>query len=245
VYLPTLVRGRVLWQRGYTEEASAAALTRSSRELPRAAYPQEPTSRVRGILPEGFDSTTSRRPTLCPGARLGFCLRHALNKLPQTLTASASPGRQALRARCHALLARARQRKSLRVGALGQRLRHLADHVAHTAGVAHGERGRRGVPEKQAGWDAVRAAPQMPATSPLLDQAHNALERTLCAMQGCPHPGGSQQTFLTGSAHLYNLIPYQRRAQHAGQGGVEVDGGTVPTRDWLLNLQSLTSGGLR
>jgi hypothetical protein len=59
------------------------------------------------------------------------------------------------------------------------------------------------------------------------------------------HPDGSQQAFLTGLAHLYNLIPYQRRAKHAGQCGVEVEGGTVPTRDWLLNLQILTSGGFR
>jgi len=43
----------------------------------------------------------------------------------------------------------------------------------------------------------------------------------------------------------YNLVPYQRRAQHAGQCGVEVEGGTVPTRDWFLNLQILTSGGFR
>jgi hypothetical protein len=29
---------------------------------------------------------------------------------------------------------------------------------------------------------------------------------------------------------LYNFIPYQRRAQHAGQCGVEVEGGRVPTQ---------------
>jgi hypothetical protein len=79
----------------------------------------------------------------------------------------------------------------------------------------------------------------------LLDQAHHAIERQWFAMQGFHHPQGSQQVFLTGLAHLYNLIPYQRRAQHAGQCGVEVEGGTVPTRDWLLNLQILTSGGFR
>src|SRR5262249_5546252 len=44
------------------------------------------------------------------------------------------------------------------------------------------------------------------------------------------HPGGSQQAFLTGLAHLYNLVPYQRRAVHAGQCGVEVEGGRVPTQ---------------
>ena len=54
-----------------------------------------------------------------------------------------------------------------------------------------------------------------------------------------------QKAFLTGLAHLYNLVPYQRRAQHAGQCGVEVEGGTVPTRDWFLNVQILTSGGFR
>jgi hypothetical protein len=55
----------------------------------------------------------------------------------------------------------------------------------------------------------------------------------------------TQQAFLTGLAHLYNLVPYQRRARHAGQCGVEVEGGRLPTQDWFLNLQILTSGGFR
>jgi hypothetical protein len=138
-----------------------------------------------------------------------------------------------------------RQRKSLRVVALGQRLRHCVDHVAATARTANGERVRRWFREKKAGGYAVLADPQMPVTSTLLDQAHNAIERKLFAMKGFHHPGGSQQAFLTGLAHLYNLVPYQRRAQHAGQCGVEVEGGRVPTRDWFLNVQILTSGGLR
>jgi hypothetical protein len=77
------------------------------------------------------------------------------------------------------------------------------------------------------------------------DQAHNAIARKLFAMKGFHHPGGSQQAFLTGLAHLHNLIPYQRRAKHAGQCGVEVEGGRLPTTDWLLNVQILTSGGFR
>ena len=58
-------------------------------------------------------------------------------------------------------------------------------------------------------------------------------------------PGGSQAAFLSGLAHLYNLIPYQRRAKNADLCGVEVAGGRVPTSDWMLNLQILTSGGYR
>ena len=85
----------------------------------------------------------------------------------------------------------------------------------------------------------------MSVTSTLLDQAHNAIERKLGAMKGFHHPGGSQRALLTGLAHLYNLVPYQRRAQHAGLCGVEVEGGTVPTRDWFLTLQILTSGGFQ
>src|SRR6266852_2437678 len=245
VYLPTMVCGRVLWHLGDTEAASTAAFTQSYRAFQQAALQQEPSYRVRGILTEGFDSTTSSMRTLFPGARLGNCLRHAINKLPSKLVAIASPVRKALRSQFHTLLHRARQRKGLRVFALGQRLRHFADHVATTAGVANGERVRRWFQEKKAGWYAVLEDPQMPATSTLLDQAHNAIERKLFAMKGFHHPGGSQQAFLTGLAHLYNLVPYQRRAQHAGQCGVEVEGGTVPTRDWFLNLQILTSGGFR
>jgi hypothetical protein len=243
VYLPTIVSGRVIWHLGYTEEASASAFTQSYQEFQRAAFQQEPSYRVRGVLTDGFDSTTKSMRTLFPGARLGNCLRHALTKLPKKLAAIASPVRQALRTQFHTLWYRAHTRKSLRVFALGHRLRHFANHVAVTAGVANGARVRRWFQDKKAGWYAVLADPQMPVTSTLLDQAHNTIERKLFAMKGFHHPSGNQQAFLTGLAHLYNLVPYQRRAQHAGQCGIEVEGGRVPTRDWLLNLQILTSGG--
>src|SRR2546427_8628246 len=72
----------------------------------------------------------------------------------------------------------------------------------------------------KAGWYAVLEDPQMPASSTLLDQAHNAIDRKLFAMKGFHHPDGRQAAFLTGLAHLYNLIPYQRRAQNEGLGGV-------------------------
>jgi hypothetical protein len=245
VYLPTIVRGRVIWHLGYTKEASAVAFTQSYQEFQRAAVDQEPTYRVRGILTDGFDSTTKSMRMLFPGAHLGNCLRHALNTLPRKLTAIASPLRKMLRTQFHTPLYRARQRKGLRVFALGQRLRRFVDHVAHTAGAANGERVRQWCQEKKAGWYTVLQDPQMPVTSTLLDQAHNAIDRKLFMMKGFHHPTGHQQAFLRGLAHLYNLVPYQRRAQHAGQCGVEVEGGRVPTRDWFLNLQILTSGGFR
>ncbi len=245
VYLPTIVSGRVIWHLGYTEVASAAAFTQSYQEFQRAASQLEPSYRVRGILTDGFDSTTSSMRALFPGAWLGNCLRHAITKLPSKLAAIASPVRKALRSQFHTLLYRARQRQGLRVFALGQRLRHFADHVTHSAGVANGERVRRWFQDKKAGWYAVLEDPQMPVMSTLLDQAHNAIKRKLFAMKGFHHPAGSQQAFLRGLAGLYNLVPYQRRALYAGQCGVEVEGGKVPTRDWLLNLQILTSGGFR
>ena len=244
-YLPTIVSGRVLWHLGYTEEASAVAFTQSYGEFQHAASQQEPSYRVKGVLTDGFDSTTKSLRTLFPGARLGTCLRHALLKLPKKLVAIASPVRKALRTQFHTLWYRARQRKGLRVFALGQRLRRFADHVATTAGPVNGERVRRWFQDKKAGWYVVLADPQMPVTSTLLDQAHNALERKLFMMKAFHHPDGSQKAFLTGLAHLYNLVPYQRRAQHAGRCGVEVEGGRVPTRDWFLNVQILTSGGFR
>src|SRR5713101_1102852 len=243
VYLPTIVSGRVLWHLGYSASKSAVAFTESYGEFQRVALEHEPSYQVQGALIDGFDSTTKSMRTLFPGARLGYCLRHALNKLPDKLIGLSAPVRKGLRSKFHTLLHRCRQRKSLRVVALGQRLRRFADHVTATVGQEHGARVRNWFQDKKAGWYAVLEDPKMPAMSTVLDQAHNTMDRKLFSMKGFHHPGGSQAAFLTGLAHLYNLIPYQRRAKNAGLCGVEVEGGRVPTSDWMLNLQILTSGG--
>jgi hypothetical protein len=50
--------------------------------------------------------------TLFPGVRLGYCLRHALNKLPDKLIGISASVRLGLRAKFHTLLHRCRQRTS-------------------------------------------------------------------------------------------------------------------------------------
>src|SRR2546430_1281489 len=155
VYLPTIVRGRVIWHLGYSESKSAAAFTESYGAYQRAALQQEPSYQVRGALTDGFDSTTRSMKTLFPGARLGNCLHHALNKLPDKLIGLAAPVRQGLRAKFHTLLHRCRQRTSLRVVALGQRLRRFAEHISHTVGEDHGKRVRN--------WFELRCFLKIPA----------------------------------------------------------------------------------
>src|ERR687896_989863 len=244
-YLPTIVSGRVIWHLGYSESKSAAAFTASYGHFQQAALAHEPSYQVQGALTDGFDSTVSSMRTLFTGTRLGFCLRHALNKLPDKLVGVSASVRRGLRSKFHALLHRCRQRKSLRVVAMGQRLRHFANRIDTTVGEEHGERIRHWFETKKAGWYTVLEDPKMPAMSTVLDQAHNAMDRKLFAMKGFHHTDGSQAAFLTGLAHLYNLIPYQRRAKNAGLCGVEVEGAVLPTADWMLSLQILTSGGYR
>jgi hypothetical protein len=142
VYLPTIVSGRVIWHLGYSASKSAAAFTASYGEFQRVAHQEDPSYQVKGALTDGFDSTTSSMRALFPGARLGNCLRHALNKLPDKLIGLAAPVRQGLRAKFHTVLHRCRQRTSLRVVALGQRLRRFADHISNTVGEDHGKRVR-------------------------------------------------------------------------------------------------------
>src|SRR5438128_6865142 len=134
VYLPTIVQGRVIWHLGYSASKSAAAFTESYGAFQRAALAHEPSYQVRCALTDGFDSTTSSMRPLFPGARLGYCLRHALNKLPDKLIGVSASVRQGLRSKFHALLHRCRQRTSLRVVAFGQRLRRFAAHITATVG---------------------------------------------------------------------------------------------------------------
>ncbi|MGE3541118.1 MAG: hypothetical protein AB7N91_27250 [Candidatus Tectimicrobiota bacterium] len=191
-YLPTIVSGRVLWHLGDSASKSAAAFTASYGMFQRAALAHEPSYQVRGALTDGFDSSTvSRMRTLFPGTRLGSCLRHALNKLPAKLLGVSAAVRQELRSQFHTLLHRCRPCTSLRVVALGQRLRHFADRITTTVSAAPGERVRGWFKAKKAGWYAVLEDPKMPAMSTVVDQAHHAMDRKLFAMKkGCTIPAG-------------------------------------------------------
>ena len=54
-----------------------------------------------------------------------------------------------------------------------------------------------------------------------------------------------ERTFAWEDKFKRRLLRYQRRDQHTGLGGVEVEGGTVSTRNGFLTLQILTSGGFQ
>src|SRR5713226_6810564 len=54
VYLPTIVRGRVIWHLGYSASQSAAAFTESYGAYQRAALQQQASYQVRGALTDGF-----------------------------------------------------------------------------------------------------------------------------------------------------------------------------------------------
>jgi hypothetical protein len=155
----------VIWHLGYSTSKSAAVFTQSYGAFQQAVFDHEPLYQVKGALTDDFDSTVSSMRTLFPGARLGFCLRHVLNKLPDKLVGVSASVRQGLRSKFHALLHRCRQRKSLRVVALGLRLRHRFE-------------------TKKARWYAVLEDPKMPAMSTVLAQAHNTIDRQLSAMKG-------------------------------------------------------------
>ena len=71
---------------------------------------------------------------------------------------------------------------------------------------------------------------QMPVTSTLLEQAHNAIERKLFAMKAFHPPGGSQPMLLTELAHLYTLVPYKRRPSTPGNAGWKWKAGEYPPR---------------
>src|SRR2546430_3829426 len=149
VYLPTIVTGRVLWHLGYTTEASTTAFTESYQVFQRTASQQEPSYRVRGILTDGFDSTTTSMRTLFPGARLGYCLRHALNKLPGKLTAIPSAVRQTLRSQFHTLWYRAPAQGLTGVCARPA-IAPLCGPCRHHGGAANGDRGGRCVRAEKA-----------------------------------------------------------------------------------------------
>jgi hypothetical protein len=245
VYLPTIVCGRVVWHLGYTQDKSADAFEASYGEFCQATRAVEPTYAPKGIVTDGFESTRKSWRKLFPTAALGNCLRHARQRVGQKLHAVTSSVRKALSQEFYTIFQQNQSTKLLPVFTVGQRLRRFSEKVAKQTGAANGARIREWIQRKKDGWFAVVQDPNMPTTSTLLDQAHNVLDRKLFMMKGFHHDNSLPQPFLNGFALLYNFVPYQRRAQNAGKCGIEIEGGSVPTDDWFLNLRIATSGGFQ
>jgi hypothetical protein len=243
VYLPTIVEGRVIWHVGYTDDKSAEAFEASYAQFQQATRLIEPTYQPQGILTDGFESTRKSLCHLFPTTPLGNCLRHATHRVSSKLKAVTQAMRDTFSQQFYDLFANRTHPQKNQIRSLGQKLRRFAEKVGHSAGQANGERIQQWIARKKAGWYALFRNPDLPATSTLLDQAHNVLDRKLFMMKGFHHPEGNQLSFLVGLALLYNFVPYQRRAKNAGKCGVEVQGGKLPAHDWFLNLQILTSGG--
>lgn len=245
VYLPTIVTGRIIWHLGYVTDKSAAAFKRSYGKFRQSAQYVDPDYRVNGILTDGFESTIKSLRSLFPSARIGNCILHAAKKVNGKIKAVSSSLREDLSFQFYDLFRKAQEKKGLIVFSFSQKLRRFAEKVKKVADTENGERISEWIEEKKAGWFALLEDANMPATSTLLDQAHNAVDRKLFMMKGFHHPKGNQEQFINGLAILHNLIPYQRRAKYAGQCGIEVEGGKLPSNNWFLSLQILTSGGFQ
>ncbi len=245
VYLPTIVCGRVIWHLGYTTDKSAEAFEASYTQFQQDALDVDPSYRAKGILTDGFESTIKSMRALFPGAAIGNCLLHAARGILSKLKSVSRPTRQALSFHLFQIFQQCQEGKANNLHSLGQKLRRFWEKVTKTTGVVNGETIRTWIGKKKAGWYTLFRDSQMPTTSTLLDQAHNAIDRKLFMMKGFHHEEGSQTMFLNGLAILYNLVPYQRRAKNAGKCGIEVQGGKLPADDWFGNLQILTSGGFQ
>jgi hypothetical protein len=243
VYLPTIVCGRVIWHLGYTTDKSAEAFEASYAQFQQDVLDIDPAYHAQGILTDGFESTIKSMHSLFPEAGIGNCLLHAARRILSKLKSVSRTTRQTLSYELYRIFQQCQEANNLR--SLGQKLRRFCEKVTKTTDVANGETIRAWIGKKKAGWYTLFRDSQMPTTSTLLDQAHNAMDRKLFMMKGFHHEEGSQNLFLVCLAILYNLVPYQRRAKNAGKCGIQVEGGNLPTDDWFRNLQILTSGGFQ
>jgi len=187
VYLPTIVCGRVIWHLGYTTDKSAEAFEASYTQFQQDALEVEPSYRAQGILTDGFESTIKSIRTLFPEAAIGNCLLHAAMRILSKLRSVSKSTRQTLSYQLYQIFEQCREAEANNLRSLGQKLRRFCEKVTKTAGVANGETIRTWVRKKKSGWYTLFRDSQMPTTSTLLDQAHNAMARKLFMMKGF-HP---------------------------------------------------------
>jgi transposase-like protein len=245
VYLPTITSGFIVWHLGYVTNKNADAFLESYKQFKDSAETLDSEYRVKGILTDGFESTIKSLRSLFPTARIGNCILHAAKKVNSKLKEISSVLRKDLSFQFFDIFKRSQERHSLKLVSFSQRLRHFVRKISKIAGEENGKRIAQWIKEKKKGWFSLLEDPNMPVTSTQLDHTHNAFDRKIFMMKGFHHMNGSHSEFVNGLAILHNLIPYQRRAKNAGKCGIQVEGGKLPSEDWFLSLQILSSGGFQ
>ena len=222
VYLPTIGCGRVIWHLGYTIEKSIDAFAACYGDFKREALAIDSSYQAQGILTDGFFSTKRSLLQLFPFAKLANCMLHATFKLPSQIKGvtkavrevcvrSVLPPvglpptrrvRQKLSGQLREIFFVNNARKTPNNRSLGQRLRRFNEQVTRLAGEENGGRVRRWIERKKAGWCVLFEDTNIPKTTTLVDQFHNAIDRKLFMMKGFHHLDGSQLLFLNGLAIL-------------------------------------------
>ncbi len=241
-YLPTIVSGRVLWHLGYTEGLTELELTKNYGEFKENAQKELAKYSPKGILTDGFTSTQNSMKNNFTYAIIGICLLHACLLISRSLKKLLGEKAVILSKIFFNIFGKFDKNKLLPVFKVGQQIRRFKEKLSKT-GSSKADDIIDWINRKKAGWIKVMQIDAMPKTTTLLDQAHNSIDRKLFNMKQFHHKKGRQSEFINGFAMLYNLIPYQKRAINAGLCGIEVNKGKLPEKDWMLNLQILTSCG--
>lgn len=245
VYLPTITSGRVIWLLTICQDKSAPTFGQAYGEFAQPAYAVQPGYTPKGLTCDGFDSTRQGLHENFPNTPIANCRYHAANSLERKLKAVDKKLKAQLKSDFWELFKSSDGPKLMPVFNLAQKLRRFHEKVSKQAGNDIGTAVKEWIGRKKEGWFEQIRHPQMPSTTTLLDQAHNALDRKLGMMKGFHQDSEHQKVFLNGLALLYNFVPYQRRAKNTGKCGVQVEGGVLPRDDWFLSLQILTAGGFR
>ena len=186
-YLPTISCGRVIWHLGYTNAKSVSAFAADYGEFRQAAKAIDPSYQAKGILTDGFNSTQKSLSQLFPFAKLANCMLHATFKLPAQIKGVTKAVRQTLCRQFSCIFFVNSARKTPNNRSLGQRLRRFTEQVTHLAGADNGQRVRKWIARKKAGWHVLFADANIPKTTTLVDQFHNAIDRKLFMMKGFHH----------------------------------------------------------
>jgi len=208
VYLPTIGCGRVIWHLGYTSAKSVNAFAASYGEFKGAALAIDRSYRALGRLTDGFNSTVKSLQRLFPTAKLAFCMLHATFKLPAHIKGVTKTGSQTLSEQFRGIFFVNRARKTADHHSLGQRLRRFVQEVTHLAGEDNGQRVRRWIERKKAGWHGMFENANIPLPTTLIDQIHNTIVPTAGDKRGkmCDTGGrgkGADQGLVSKSPNPY------------------------------------------
>lgn len=245
-YIPIISSGHIIWHIDYVNSVEEDTLETSYKKFDVETKKIEPSYTPRAVTHDGFKATTNALGHIFKKATSNLiCWLHACWSLVKILEPFSKEEANNISYWLLYILKECHQKVSLRRISLKNRFIALLKRYKEILPANIFENLKSWVNRKKPYLYTSMDFPSTQCFSYSIDHICNHLDRKLFMMKYFHHYSSRKDLFVKGYALIHCFVPYQRFARNAYLSPVQVEGASLPHKDWFISLSILTSGGYK